>query len=106
LLLLAGAAPGSECRLATDSDGFCATIRLEPGRVELPIGGTLEIKTTGLDCARDRGRFRWSSSAPDVAAVDSTGLVRANRMGTAEIFLESEESVPRRLAGMRVVVGK
>jgi hypothetical protein len=103
-LLLAGAGPGSECSIATGPEGFCAAIRLEPRHFELPIGGTLQIKITGLDCVRDRTRVHWSSSVPDVVAVDSTGLVRARRTGAADVRLESEESVPRILASMRVIV--
>jgi Bacterial Ig-like domain (group 2) len=111
-LLLVGAGHERDCRVATGPDGFCAAIRLEPRRTELPIGGTLQIKAPGLDCARrqncpdcpGRGRVHWSSTAPDVATVDSNGLVRAERMGAADIHLTTDEAVPQRLASMHVVV--
>jgi len=110
-LLLAGAAPGSDCAVATGPDGFCAVVRLEPSRAELATGGTLRIRITGLDCTRGTDcvncghrRLRWLSSAPNVAAVDSTGLVRGKLPGVADIRMMAEEPAPEILASMRVVV--
>jgi hypothetical protein len=109
-LLLAGIAPGSECRFSTGPDGFCGALRLDPSQVDLQAGSTLLIRVNGTNCAAGadcvdcRRRFRWQSTAPEVATVDSTGLVRAQRAGSAEIRLESDDRPPAVLAGSRVVV--
>jgi hypothetical protein len=113
-LLLAGAAPGSDCHLSTGPEGVCAAVRLDPGRVDLRTGSTFRIQVSGLDCtggpdcvdcAQRRRHFRWRSSAPDVATVDSTGVIRAGHSGSAEIRLESDDVASELVASMRVVVG-
>lgn len=113
-LLLAGAAPGSDCQLSTGPDGVCAAVRLDPGRVHLRAGSTFRIQVSGLDCVggvdcvdctQRRRHFRWQSSAPDVATIDSTGVIRAVRSGAAEIRLESDDVASGLVASMRVVVG-
>jgi uncharacterized protein YjdB len=110
LLLIAGSR-ADECRVVTGPDGLCAFLRLEPTRSELPIGTTLRVRVNGSTCSdRDcvdcgtRHRMRWRSTAPDVASVDSTGLVRAERVGNAEIWLESDAGSEGSTAGMQVVV--
>ncbi len=112
-LLLAGAAPGTDCRLSTGPDGLCAAVRLEPSRVDLPAGSTIRIQVNGLDCTRGldcvdctrrHRRFRFRSTVPDVATVDSTGLIRAEGPGGAEIRLESDAVASEVVASMRVVV--
>jgi hypothetical protein len=109
-LLLAGGAPGSECRLTTGPDGLCAALRLDPSRVDLRIGSTLLIRVNGsqctgtLDCVDCRRRFHWRTTAPDVVTVDSTGLIRAEHPGSAEIRLESDGSPSAILASSQVSV--
>jgi uncharacterized protein YjdB len=44
---------------------------------------------------------RWRSSAPDIASVDSTGVVRALHTGRADIRLDADDGTG---AGMLVVV--
>jgi uncharacterized protein YjdB len=109
-LLLAASSRTSECRLATGPDGLCAFFRLEPSSTDLRLGGTLRVRVNGLTCERgsscldcaDRShRVRWTSSAPDIASVDSTGVVRALRAGRADIRLDSDDGTG---AGMQVVV--
>jgi hypothetical protein len=108
-LLLAASSRTTECRLATSPDGLCAFLRLEPSTSDLPVGGTLQAQVNGLTCERgscldcsDRShRVRWRSTAPDIASVDSTGLVRALRAGRADIRLDSDDGAG---AGMQVVV--
>ena len=98
-LLLAGAAPGSDCSFSTGPNGVCAAVRLEPDRTELRSGTTVQIAVNGLECSGTmecvdcngrRRRFRWRSSAPEVAAVNAAGLLEARGAGTAEITLEPE----------------
>lgn len=109
-LLLAGGTSGSECRLATGPDGLCAAFRLDPSRVDLHVGSTLLIRVNGTDCTSGQDcvdclrRFQWRSTAPDVVTVDSTGLVRAEHPGSAEIRLESDGSPSAVLAGSQVSV--
>jgi uncharacterized protein YjdB len=109
-LLLVASPRTTECRLATSPDGLCAFVRLEPSSTDLRVGGTLQVHVNGLDCAGRSGcldcsdrshRVRWTSSAPDVASVDSTGLVRALRAGRADIRLDADDGAT---AGMQVVV--
>lgn len=109
-LLLAASSRTTECRLATSPDGLCAFVRLEPSSTDLRVGGTLQVRVNGLTCERgsscldcsDRShRVRWTSSAPDVASVDSTGAVRALRAGRANIRLDSDDGTG---AAMLVVV--
>ncbi len=105
-LLLGGVAPGSECRVSTGPNGVCAALRLEPRRVDMTVGSTFQLRVTGLDCvsgrdcvdcANRRVRVRWRSSAPGIATVDSTGVVRAEGSGLVEIRLESEDEGNRSL---------
>ena len=109
-VLLASGAPGSECRFTSGPDGFCAALRLDPSRVDLHVGSTLLIRVNGTDCASGQDcvdcqrRFQWRSTAPDVVTVDSTGLVRAEHPGSAEIRLESDGSPSAVLAGSQVSV--
>jgi hypothetical protein len=109
-LLLAGGASGSECRLTTGPDGLCAALRLDPSRVDLRVGSTLLIRVNGvqctgtLDCVDCQRRFRWRTTSPDVVTVDSTGLVRAEHPGSAEIRLESDGDPSEVLADSRVFV--
>jgi hypothetical protein len=109
-LLLAASSRTTECRLATGPDGLCAFLRLEPSSTDLRVGGSLRVRVNGLTCERgtdcldcaDRShRIRWRSTAPDVASVDSTGLVQALRPGRADIHLDSDDGIG---AGMQVVV--
>jgi uncharacterized protein YjdB len=109
-MLLAASSQTTECRLSTSPDGLCAFLRLEPSSTDLRVGGTLQIRVNGLNCERgsscldcsDRSlRVRWTSSAPDVASVDSTGMVRALRAGRADIRLDSDDGAG---AGMQVTV--
>ncbi len=109
-LLLAASSRTTECRLATSPEGLCAFVRLEPSSTDLPVGGTLQVRVNGLTCERgtscldcaDRShRVRWRSTAPDIASVDSTGVVRALRAGRADIRLDSDDGTG---AGMQVVV--
>jgi Big-like domain-containing protein len=93
LVVLAGARTG-ECRVVTGPDGLCAFGHLEPDHSQLHVGSTLQVRVNGSTCSgRDcvdcgnSGRLRWSSTIPDVASVDSTGLVRARRAGDAQILL-------------------
>ncbi len=46
---------------------------------------TWQLQATVYPSAAADQRIQWSSSAPDVAAVDESGLVTANRKGTAVI---------------------
>jgi Big-like domain-containing protein len=96
---LLAATPASDCRFSTGPNGLCATFRLDPASADLPVGSTLQIRINDFDCdgsqpcvscSEPRRRVRWESSAPDVARVDSTGMVRAERAGTAEIRLVVE----------------
>lgn len=113
-LLLASAAPGSDCQLSTGPEGVCAVVRLDPNRVNLQPGSTIRIQVNGLSCAgglncvdcnQRQLLLRWRSSAPQVAAVDSTGAVRAGRPGTAVIRLETDEATPQLVASAQVLVG-
>jgi uncharacterized protein YjdB len=111
-LLLASASRTGECRVMTGPDGLCAFVRLEPARGDLRVGSTLRVRVNGLDCERGfacdcgagRHRVRWWSTAPDVASVDSTGLVWAEHAGRADIHLESADGAEQPTAGMHVVV--
>lgn len=109
-LLVVAASRTGECRFASGPDGFCAFLRVEPSSSGLRVGNTLRLRVNGLtceqggdcvDCADRRHRVRWRSMAPDVASVDSTGLVRGLRAGRADIRLESDDGAD---AGMQVVV--
>jgi hypothetical protein len=95
LVVLTGVRTG-ECRVVTGPEGLCAFGHLEPDRSELQVGSTLQVRVngstcSGLDCVDcgSSGRLRWRSTVPDVASVDSTGLVRAQRVGNAQILLEA-----------------
>lgn len=111
LVLLAGS-QARECRVVTGPDGLCAFVRLEPARSDLRIGTTLRVRVNGstcsgrecLDCGNPPHRVSWRSTAPEVADVDSTGLVRAKHVGSAEIRLEPEEGAVGPTASMQVVV--
>lgn len=110
LLLIAGSGP-DECRLVTGPDGLCAFLRLEPARSELHIGDTLRVRVNGATCSGGdcidcgtRQRMRWRSAAPEVASVNSSGVIRAERPGSARILAESEAGSRASTADMQLVV--
>jgi hypothetical protein len=113
-LLLASAAPGSDCQLSTGPNGICAAVRLDPNLVQLQPGSSIRIQVNGLncvgaldcvDCNQRRLLLRWRSSAPDVAVIDSTGAVRAGRPGRAVVRLETDAVTPQLVASAQVLVG-
>ena len=113
-LLLAGASRTGDCRIVTGPDGLCASFRLDPARSDLRVGTTLQVRVDGLNCGRglacvdcaDPGhRARWWSTDPGVASVDSTGIVRAEHPGRADILLEVDDGTDDPTASMQVVVG-
>jgi uncharacterized protein YjdB len=104
-LLLLATAPASDCRLTTGPNGLCAGLQLDPSSAEMRSGTTLTIRINDFEasCFDSGGRRRWESSAPEVATVDSNGLVRAGSAGAAVIRLMVErENAPA--AATRITV--
>ncbi|HXE57385.1 MAG TPA: Ig-like domain-containing protein [Gemmatimonadales bacterium] len=102
LLALVTGAHG-DCRVIAGAEGFCGAVRLEPRRARLAVGETLRLRVNavrceaGFDCGCDgigRHRFHWRSSAPAVAAVDSTGSVRALAPGRALVAAADQAGAP------------
>jgi uncharacterized protein YjdB len=82
------------------------TVVLAPDSLRITAGGIETFQATLRD---DRGNvvtgreIRWSSSAPTVATVDGSGVVRGIRPGTSVITAESEGKTASR--PVRVVPG-
>lgn len=83
---------GSVTISATDVDGFRGSINLtitvpplslSTSSDLLAIGDSIRLSVSGGD-----GNYSWSSSNSNVASVDSSGRVTANRAGTASIRVE------------------
>lgn len=112
LLLLVAGSGAQECRVVTGPDGLCAFGHLEPTRGRLRVGTTLQIRINGstcsslecIDCDGTRRRVRWKSTAPDIASVDSTGLVRGEKVGHAEIGIESLDGTRNSVLSMQAEV--
>lgn len=60
-------------------------IRLSENELELLTGDEVKLEAEVLPDDAEYDMIRWSSSNPDVAAVDETGLVVAIKEGVAEI---------------------
>jgi hypothetical protein len=70
-----------------------ATVIVTPGSLGLTVGQTAQLTATPRDAAGNAlsGRaITWASAAPDLAAVDSTGLVTAAAVGTTTVTATSE----------------
>jgi hypothetical protein len=110
-LVLSSGTGGSECRLVSGPNGVCAAVRLEFVDRPLRVGTTVRIRVHGLecsgtgclDCAGHQRRLQWRSGSPEVATVDSTGLIRAVHPGVVEIRLEVDDSTEAATARMTVV---
>ena len=104
-LLLAGAAQGSQCVFVSGPNGFCLAVRLVPDHADLRVGSTLQVRANGGGGACTVGHgSRWHSTRPDVATVDSTGLVRALGPGSAEIRMIADGESTAGSAAMAVNV--
>lgn len=82
-LILVLAAGVSSCESEDITTGQMVAVFVDPVNPTLAVGDTVRIRATSTignpcDC-------RWSSSAPGVAKVDPTGLVRAGAPGRAVI---------------------
>ncbi len=70
-----------------------ATVEVSPSSATLAPGGTTQLQATARNAKGDAvsGRaIAWTSSAPDKATVNSSGLVTAVAPGTASITATSE----------------
>ena len=106
-LFLTGAASGTQCVFVSGPNGTCLAVRVLPDHANLRVGSTLQLRVDGGGgaCAVGHGN-RWSSSRPDVAAVDSTGLVRALGSGSAQIRMAGDGGAAEESAAMRVDVAQ
>lgn len=73
----------------TVTTALLVTIEVSPNPVSIPIGETQQFAAAGTysdGSSQDiTAMASWSSSAPDVAAIDSFGLATAKKLGTATI---------------------
>ncbi len=72
-----------------------SAVRVSPGSLSLPVGDTARLSAMALDALGTEvthAAFKWSSSAPSVATVDASGMVRAAAVGVATITAASGES--------------
>ena len=72
-----------------------SAVRVSPGSLLLPVGDTARLSAMALDALGTEvthAAFEWSSSAPSVATVDASGMVRAAAVGVATITAASGES--------------
>lgn len=74
-------------RYAKSSD--TKKIEVSASKTEITVGETLQVSAKlnvdAIAAVGNAGSITWSSSAPGVATVDSTGLVKAVAAGSAEI---------------------
>jgi len=106
-LLLTGAASGTQCVFVSGPNGTCLAVRVLPDHANLRVGSTLQLRVDGGAAACSVGHgSRWQSTRPDIAAVDSTGLVRALGPGSAEIRMTGDGDATEGSAAMRVEVGQ
>jgi hypothetical protein len=72
-----------------------AGVHIAATRLSLSRGDTVRLSAVATDTAGqalDSVATRWESSAPEVASVDSTGLVTALGQGAAQIGVEADSS--------------
>ena len=70
-----------------------ASVAVTPSRSSIAVGGTVQLAAAVHDArgnALDGRAVSWTSSAPQVAGVSSSGLVTGTAVGTATITAESE----------------
>lgn len=77
-------------------DRVLVALEMVPVITELPKGLTHSYRVVGIYSDEHRADLsafvRWQSSAPEVASVDTTGLVRARAEGSTVIVVAHEES--------------
>ncbi|MEW5919061.1 MAG: Ig-like domain-containing protein, partial [Gemmatimonadota bacterium] len=69
-------------------DTVIAAVTLAVTAATLPVGGTITLGAAARNAAGDtvfRQTFTWTSSAPNIATVNTTGLVTALAVGSATI---------------------
>lgn len=82
LLLLAARAEG--CGFSLDQRGLCAHLQLGPEENQVRVGNSFRVQINADGCSSAAGcacaetaleQARWTSDNPQVASVDSTGVV-------------------------------
>ena len=88
--------------------GSVESLRIEPRRSGLEVGSTRQLTTTALDAAGDLLPgipVTWTSSAPQVAAVDARlGIVTARAEGTVTITASTESAADEVVASAILTV--
>lgn len=103
---MVGIAACAEFVVPTSPERLVRALRMSAQQLTIDDGQTTRLTVTALDQTGQAfsglpagTQVVWSSTASDVASVDDTGLIRANRPGTAQI----QASVPS--PGGPIVVG-
>lgn len=109
LTLLLGAAacdshvdPPAALQLLTGADSAGSALVLAPATLDLRVGGSAQLVLTGPSTLLPAS---YSTSAPRVASVTSTGLVTGFAEGTAVITAASTTDPTRRASAVVRVVG-
>ncbi|MBQ0008817.1 MAG: bacterial Ig-like domain-containing protein [Firmicutes bacterium] len=76
---LVGCTPKDQPKTECDS----AVVHVDKETASMKVGDTLQLNAT-ID--KEGCSITWSSSAVDIASVDSSGIVTANAVGTADII--------------------
>ena len=73
-----------------------ASVTVTPASATVNVGATLSLTATGFDIGGQPiagATFTWTSSSPDVASVNSTGVVTGLAAGDATIFATAPNGV-------------
>jgi len=82
------------------------TVSINGGDLTLKLGGTAELSATTLPITATDKTVRWTSSNPDVAAIDpETGIVTAVSVGEAEITAWAQDGSDR-TASIKVTISE
>jgi hypothetical protein len=87
LLILAAAGCGGDGG-GTAPSAAVQAVSVDPTSPSVPVGGTLQLTATAWDESRaavSAGAPFWASADSTIAAVSSTGLVTARRVGSVQI---------------------
>lgn len=86
----------ARCRITVQKDNAGedsaqGKISISPVKIELPVGGSIQLKASVVPSTLKISKIIWNSSDPDAVEVESDGTVKALKGGTTVTITASNE---------------